>query len=583
MRTFDEHFPPDERSFDTIDEDEAISFLESTVILGGKPMFNYIQENALMSYIVKCEKMNYSLPINDISTLSDEYGKKLGIEMSKKWTEKGQATRDWYYAFMGRHRNISLRKPQSTSIQRLKGFCKESVDEFFTNLKAVLEETPFAEHRIWNIDESGFTTVPTQPVEVVAPKGARLGSFASAERGTNVTVVVSITGAGNTVPPFFLFPRKNMKSIFIENSPPGSIEFANECSWKTVADFLVFLQQFIKFTSASKDNPLLLIMDNHVSHVSIEAIDLCVDNGITVLTLPPHCSHRMQPLDVSVFGPVKKTYAVKVHEWGLSNAGRKFEIHHVAGAVDKALTQSCTAFNIRSGFAATGIFPLNSNIFGNDDFLAAQIGGENLITEEHIDDVRDLTIAQTEEVSTTASAVTSTSAAAIPAASTSPASTSQSLATALVSVGPVHLVAPTPKSNRGRKSLKSSVLTSLDNVSDLRKKADDRTKKAVKRAKKDEERSKKTDDIVKKAKKLKLSRKKMKANAQPSKKRVRKSTSSDEEVEEICLECKQVLPKKLNHNNSIYCDTCDIPYHLKCVNMQGRNYFTCNNCDSHDE
>ncbi|XP_018366269.1 PREDICTED: uncharacterized protein LOC108763283 isoform X2 [Trachymyrmex cornetzi] len=505
MKTFDVQFPPDERIFDSITEDEALSFFKSTTILGGKPMFDLTEENALMSYIMKCSTMNYGLSINDIRTLAYEYGKKLGIAIPERWTEEGQATRDWYYGFMGRHKNISLRKPQSTSFQRLKGFCRESVDEFFTNLKAVLEETQFAEHRIWNIDESGFSTVPTQPVKVVAQKGAKLGSFASAERGTNVTVVVSVSAAGTTIPPFFLFPRKNMKSIFMENSPPGSIGFANECGWMTVADFLVFLQHFIKFTSASKDNPLLLIMDNHISHVSIEAIDLCVHNGIIVLTLPPHCSHRMQPLNVSVFGPVKKTYAVKVHEWGLSNAGRKFEIHHVAGAVDKALTQSCTALNIRSGFAATGIFPINTDIFTEDDFPSAQLSSENLMAEEGIDDVRNLSIAQTEEVSTTASAVTSTSAAAISATSTSTASTSQSLATALISVGPVHIIAPMPKSNRGRKSLKSSILTSPDNVSDLWKKADDRAKKA--------------DDRTKKAKKLTpSSQKKIKANAQPPKK-----------------------------------------------------------------
>lgn len=38
MKTFDAHFLPDELSCDTIDEDEALSFLESTVILKGKPV-----------------------------------------------------------------------------------------------------------------------------------------------------------------------------------------------------------------------------------------------------------------------------------------------------------------------------------------------------------------------------------------------------------------------------------------------------------------------------------------------------------------------------------------------------------------
>lgn len=75
-------------------------------------MFDFIQENELMLYNVKCAKMNYGLLINDIRRLAYEYRKKLGIAISQQWIEKGQATRDWYYAFIRCHRNISLRKPQ---------------------------------------------------------------------------------------------------------------------------------------------------------------------------------------------------------------------------------------------------------------------------------------------------------------------------------------------------------------------------------------------------------------------------------------------------------------------------------------
>ena len=44
---------------------------------------------------------------------------------------KGMAGKDFYYAFMKRHPDLSLRSAESTSLQRAKGFNKEQVDMFF--------------------------------------------------------------------------------------------------------------------------------------------------------------------------------------------------------------------------------------------------------------------------------------------------------------------------------------------------------------------------------------------------------------------------------------------------------------------
>jgi len=49
-------------------------------------------------------------------------------------------------------------------------------------------------------------------------------------------------------------------------------------------------------------SPTLLLFDNHPSHLSIEAIEMAVEHGITMLSFPSHCTHRMQPLDITVFG-----------------------------------------------------------------------------------------------------------------------------------------------------------------------------------------------------------------------------------------------------------------------------------------
>ena len=38
---------------------------------------------------------------------------------------------------------------------------------------------------------------------------------------------------------------------------------------------------------------------------------------------PPHCTHKMQPLDVSYFKPCKSAYNRAADTWMVSNAGKR--------------------------------------------------------------------------------------------------------------------------------------------------------------------------------------------------------------------------------------------------------------------
>lgn len=60
------------------------------------------------------------------------------------------------------------------------------------------------------------------------------------------------------------------------------------------------MEHFIKHSCSSKDNPSLLY-DNHESHLSIRVLDLAKENGVTIVTFPPHSTNKLQPLDVGIF------------------------------------------------------------------------------------------------------------------------------------------------------------------------------------------------------------------------------------------------------------------------------------------
>ncbi|XP_047135339.1 uncharacterized protein LOC124812561 [Hydra vulgaris] len=132
----------------------------------------------------------------------------------------------------------------------------------------------------------------------------------SGGKGTNVTMVTAVSASGNTVPPMFVFPRKNYKDYFGYNGPPDCNGVDNGSGWVTDIKFKNFMQHLIRHVKPSNEYKILLILDNHSSHLHFETLNLAKENRIVIFSFPPHSSHKLQPLDVSVFGPLKKYLSV---------------------------------------------------------------------------------------------------------------------------------------------------------------------------------------------------------------------------------------------------------------------------------
>ena len=113
---------------------------------------------------------------------------------------------------------------------------------------------------------------------------------------------------GNALPPFFIFPRVYFKDTMMNGAPPSSKGTAHPSGWMTAENFVVFLEHFTDHVKCSANERVLMILDNHESHISVPSIDFARSHGIVMVTFPPHCSHKMQPLDISVYGPLNKFY-----------------------------------------------------------------------------------------------------------------------------------------------------------------------------------------------------------------------------------------------------------------------------------
>ena len=336
-------------------------------------VFEPEQETLLVQYLLKASKLYYGLCPKEVRGLAYEYASRLNLNMPRTWVENECAGKDWMNFFLHRHENISLRTPEATSLGRATSFNRHNVMVFFNNYDAVLKKYGFTPDKIWNLDESGCTTVQ-RPARVIAETGSKqVGAITSAERGTLVTICCAISATGNTVPPMFVFPRVHFRDHFLHGAPPGSIGAAHQSGWMTAETFSMFIRHFVKHVNCTQDNKVLLILDNHQSHISLEVIDYARANGVILLSFPPHCSHKMQPLDRTVFGPFKRYYNAAADNWMRENKGKTMTIYEIPGLVGKAFPRAMTPVNIQSGFRVSGIYPLDRNIFTDDEFLPADV------------------------------------------------------------------------------------------------------------------------------------------------------------------------------------------------------------------
>ncbi|XP_050301512.1 uncharacterized protein LOC126739756 [Anthonomus grandis grandis] len=284
----------------------SVAKLEIKSLGSCHPVFSPEQEQELVTHILDFESRMYGLTTRNLRQLAYQLAEKNKIPHKFSHVEKA-AGKDWLSGFRRRHPEISLRCSEATSAARARAFNKPVVTKFFNLLKEIYSKNNYAPHRIFNVDETSISTVPGRNSRILARKGSKqVERVTSAERGVPTTAVVCVSAAGSFVPPMLIFSRKRMKAELTDKAPPGTIFACNESGWMRTEVFKQWFTHFVSFVKPSKDAPVLLILDKHLSHTrNLNVILRARENlTVTILCLPPHCTHKLQSLDVAVMGPL---------------------------------------------------------------------------------------------------------------------------------------------------------------------------------------------------------------------------------------------------------------------------------------
>lgn len=339
--------------------------------LGSKAsIFTADEERDLVEYLITIESRLFGLTNIIRRRLAFELATLKG--KANKWKDN-IAGREWFRDFMRRHDGLTPKPHEKSSAPKVVGFNRPAVMKFYEALGDLYNKYQMTPDRIYNCDETSITCDQKTEGKIMSLKGQpQTGVTTSTEVGQTITVEVCMSATGVFIPLLFIFPRSTLDPQFTSHLILPCYTRCHDSGWMDAEIFVWWLSHFVKFSRATKEHPVLLLMDGDTSHtMNIALLEIARENGVIMLCLPAHCTHKLQPLEVEFFPPLSKHYGAAVRNWLATNPGQSLTIYQIPMLFEQAFIQTATMATALVAFRKTGIWPFNPHNFTDQDFVGA--------------------------------------------------------------------------------------------------------------------------------------------------------------------------------------------------------------------
>ncbi|EED21622.1 conserved hypothetical protein [Talaromyces stipitatus ATCC 10500] len=236
------------------------------------------------------------------------------------------------------------------------------IQEYFDRVREVISEYGILPEDIYNFDETGFAMGLCAAAKVITGSD-RYGrpNLLQPGNGELVTAIEAVNSAGWALPSYVIFTATTYyQQSWFETLPQGWRFDISQNGWTTDEIGIRWLQKhFIPHTtSRTKGRYRMLILDGHGNHLTPQFDQICTENNIIPVCMPPHSSHLLQPLNVGCFAVLKRQYGRLVDQrvrLGFDHIDK----YDFLTAFPEARTMAYKAENIQNGFKATGLVPFD--------------------------------------------------------------------------------------------------------------------------------------------------------------------------------------------------------------------------------
>lgn len=251
--------------------------------------------------------------------------------------------------------------------------------------------------RVLNFDESGFQLVPKRYKALCSDVENSYLVTNNSEK-ESYTALFGSTAAGDLTPPMILYPGKRISKEMVENIPKGWSVGVSDEGWQTSKTFYEYIVNdlYAWLKDKGTEFPVLIFVDGHKSHVSVELVEFCAQQGLILISLYPNATRILQPLDRNFFGPFKQIWSKVLRQRLLGNSSARVNKANFGSLLHTALQNFTNSKEcLKKAFQLCGLFPWNVDAIDFSTLPAnaddSQRSTDTSVTEEPvIDYVRQL-------------------------------------------------------------------------------------------------------------------------------------------------------------------------------------------------
>nr|CAH7750980.1 unnamed protein product [Callosobruchus chinensis] len=279
--------------------------------MGPTTVLSKEEEKELVIWILNKAKLGFPLSGEDVKDSIQNVLKQCPRPNPFK---DDRPVKKWLALFLSRHPEVVKRNAEAISKARAT-VTKHSIAEWFAELREYLHSTNAIDifedaERILNCDETGCLTCPHSG-KVLGPKNYKnLYEISAGKQKEAITVLCNYSAGGSVMPPMVVYPYKRMPEKIIKSMPDDWAVGRSDSGWMVSATFYEYVTKFMQpwLQERQVKFPVILFLDGHKSHLSLQLSRFCSQNEIIVYCLPPNATHMIQPCDVSIFRPLKAAW-----------------------------------------------------------------------------------------------------------------------------------------------------------------------------------------------------------------------------------------------------------------------------------
>ncbi|KAJ8966813.1 hypothetical protein NQ314_003309 [Rhamnusium bicolor] len=326
------------------------------------PLLTFEGEEKIAEWVINIAKCGF--PIKK-QKLLETVRKIVEDSDAKKIFKNGIPGEKWYRNFMKRHPEISIR--ESEGVNKARAIITEAMNrQWFKELNTFLVENDLLDifddpERVLNGDETGFALCP-KTGKVLAPGGFKhVYNIKLGKEKENITVLVVFNAAGKVCPPLVIFPYVRPPKVVVDSMPEDWVLVKSDTGWMQSSVFFEYVaNDFDKWLENNKiKRPVILFIDGHKSHITLELSKICEEKKIVLYALPTNTTHMLQPADVSVFRPLKQEWKNTVKKWQsrLEDVNSTVNKTNFCILLNETLKNTKMKKDIISGFRKFGLYP----------------------------------------------------------------------------------------------------------------------------------------------------------------------------------------------------------------------------------